>query len=57
MTTQRWDLSDGVELQVEILKELEVPELFQAHLIVSQVECRQILEVTQVLLDHINDLL
>ena len=57
LSTQRWDLRDRVELQVEILEELEVSELFQTHLIVSQVQRRQILEVAQVLLNHINDLL
>ena len=48
---------DRVELQVEVLKILKVPQLLHAYFIVRQVESCQILEIAQVLLNHINDLL
>ena len=46
-----------VELQVEVLKILKVSKLLHAYFIVSQVESCQILEIAQILLNHVNDLL
>ena len=43
--TEWWNLSDRVELQVQVLQVLEVAQLLHADLVVGQVERGQILEV------------
>ena len=48
---------DRVKLQVEVLKILKVSQLLHPNFIVGQVEGCQILEIAQVLLNHIDDLL
>ena len=53
---KRRDLGNLVELQVEILKELEVAELLHTDLIVCEVERCQVLEIAQILFDNVHDL-
>ena len=47
---------DRIELQVEVLEVLKVSKLLHANFIISQVESCQILEIAQVLLNHVHDL-
>ena len=43
--TEWWNLSDRVELQVQVLQVLEVAQLLHADLVVGQVKRGQVLEV------------